>query len=215
VEFDKVIKARRSIRKFKNKMVPEKHIKKLLEAARLAPSGLNLQPWRFAIVKSPAIRRKLSKVTLATYGMEAPVVIVCCLDLQVFKTIQKRVKELQQVAAFAGTVFQGFSAEDFLSGGKLNESSIKANLALNVAISIEHMSLQAVNLGLGTCWIASFDEKEVKRIVGISDRYRIVALLPVGYPAYEPGPRPRLPLDEILIKTYQTENIGEVRDAEV
>ena len=201
MEFDAVIRARRSIRSFKTKPVPDKYIKELLEAARLAPSGLNLQPWRFVVIESPDIREKLSRVTLATYGTAAPVVIVCCMDLEVFQTIQDRVKELQQAGAFSGTFFQGFSAEDFLSGGKLSESSIKASLALNVAISIEHIALQAVNLGLGTCWIASFDEKEVKRIVGIGDRYSVVALLPVGYPAHKPGQRPRLAIDEILIKT--------------
>jgi len=215
VEFGAVIRARRSIRKFQARTVPYECIKELLEAARLAPSGLNLQPWRFAIVTRRAIREKLSRATLATYATKAPVVIVCCMDLEVFTTIQDRVKELQQAGAFSGTCFQGFTSEDFLSGGNLNESSIKANLALNVAISIEHIALQAVNLGLGTCWIASFDEKEVKRIVGISDRYSVVALLPVGYPAYEPEPRPRLSVDEIQIKMYQAENIREARDAKV
>jgi nitroreductase len=201
MEFSEVVRIRRSIRKFRADPVPDIHIQKLLEAARLAPSGLNLQPWRFAIVKSESTRKKLAKATLATYAMEAPVVIICCADMEAFSSLQKRVAELQQVQAFSGTCFQGFAASDFLAGGTLNESAIKANLALQVAIAIEHIALQAVDLGLGTCWIASFDEKEVKRITGISDRYSIVALLPVGYPAYQPGPRPRLSIDELLIAT--------------
>jgi nitroreductase len=206
MEFSRVIRARRSIRKFKPDPVPDTDIKELLEAARLAPSGLNMQPWRFAIVKSRSVREKLSKVTLATYATEAPVIIVCCADLEVFSSIQDRVTELQQAGAFSGTCFQGFTANEFLSGGELSESSIKANLALNVAISIEHIALKAVDLGLGTCWIATFDEKEVKRIVSISDRYSVLALLPVGYPATVPKPRPRLSVDDILIETHHLTN---------
>jgi nitroreductase len=199
MEFVEVIKARRSIRKFKQAPVPDEDIKMLLEAARLAPSGLNVQPWRFAIVKNKSMREKLSGATLATYAMEAPVIIICCADLAAFSSIQNRVSELQKAGAFAGTCFQGYSANDFLAGGTLNESSIKANLALQVAIAIEHLALQAVDRGLGTCWIASFDEKAVKKIVGINDRYSIVALLSVGFPLYQPPPRPRLPIDELLI----------------
>lgn len=199
MEFSEVVKARRSIRKFKSNPVKDEDLKTLLDAARLAPSGLNLQPWRFAIVKTESMRKKLSKATLATYAMEAPVVIVCCADLEAFSSIQNRVSELQQAGAFSGTCFQGYTAENFLAGGKLNEPAIKANLALQVAIAIENMMLQAVDLGLGTCWIASFDEKEVKQITGISDRYSIVALVPVGYSAYQPESRPRLSIAEICI----------------
>ena len=130
MEFSEVIRARRSIRKFKVDPVPDAHIKKLLEAARLAPSGLNLQPWRFAIVKSELTRKKLSKSTLATYAMEAPVVIICCADLEAFSSIRNRVSELQQVGDVSGTCFQGFTANDFLAGGTLNDSPIKANLAV-------------------------------------------------------------------------------------
>lgn len=95
------------------------------------------------------------------------------MDLEVFRTLKDSVPELQQAGAFKDTRFQGFAAEDFLKGGRLNETSIRANLAINVALAIELMMLQAVNLELGTCWISSFDEKAVKKTTGISDRYSI------------------------------------------
>lgn len=211
MEFMEVIKARRSVRKFSQVPVPDEEIEILLDAARLAPSGLNIQPWRFVIVKNKSVREQLSKATLATYAMEAPVLIVCCADLEVLSSIENRVSELQKVGAFSGTCFQGYTAEDFLAGGTLNESSIKANLALQVAIAIEHLALQAVDRGLGTCWIASFNEKQVKKIVGINDRYGIVALLPVGYPLYQPEPRPRLSIEEILITTTENNAGSDVR----
>lgn len=56
---------------------------------------------------------------------------------------------------------------------------------IDVAIALDHMTLAAVELGLGTCWIGAFDESEVKAILGIPSDVRVVALLPLGYP-YDP-----------------------------
>jgi nitroreductase len=61
------------------------------------------------------------------------------------------------------------------------------------------MILQAVEEGLGTCWIGAFDEKKVKEILHIPDNVRVVALLPVGYPSDIPGPKPRKSLAEIVM----------------
>lgn len=70
--------------------------------------------------------------------------------------------------------------------------------AIDVAIALDHMTLAAAALGLGTCWIGAFYEDKVKEILGVPREIRVVALLPLGYPAEEPGPRPRKSLDEVL-----------------
>ncbi|MDM7911866.1 MAG: nitroreductase family protein [Methanotrichaceae archaeon] len=70
--------------------------------------------------------------------------------------------------------------------------------ALDVAIAVDHMTLAAVAEGLGTCWIGAFYEDKVKEILGIPERIRVVALLPLGYPAQAARPTPRKKLDEIL-----------------
>jgi len=54
---------------------------------------------------------------------------------------------------------------------------------IDVAIALDHMTLAAVELGLGTCWIGHFDERKVKEILGIPDEIRVVELMPLGYPA--------------------------------
>ncbi len=69
---------------------------------------------------------------------------------------------------------------------------------VDVTVAVDHMTLQAVEEGLGTCWIGAFDEGEVKRVLGIPDTVRVVALLPVGYPEYVPGPTPRKPRDVLV-----------------
>jgi nitroreductase len=69
---------------------------------------------------------------------------------------------------------------------------------LDVAIAVDHMTLAAVAEGLGTCWIGAFYEDKVKEILGIPEQIRVVALLPMGYPAQVARPTPRKKLDEIL-----------------
>jgi nitroreductase len=70
---------------------------------------------------------------------------------------------------------------------------------IDVAIAIDHMTLAAVELGLGTCWIGAFYEDKVKEVLDIPDEIKVVELLPIGYPAQPPAsPRQRLPLDEIV-----------------
>lgn len=70
---------------------------------------------------------------------------------------------------------------------------------IDVAIAIDHMTLAAVELGLGTCWIGAFYEDQVKKILGIPDSIRVVELLPLGYPA-DPSPKEKVrkPLEQLV-----------------
>ncbi len=72
-----VVKKRRSIRRYRQDPVPEKLIEQVLEAARLAPSGGNRQPWHFVVVRDAETKRRLG---LASWAAEAPVVIVVCTE---------------------------------------------------------------------------------------------------------------------------------------
>ena len=69
---------------------------------------------------------------------------------------------------------------------------------IDVAIAIDHMTLQAVAEGLGTCWIGAFYEDAVKELLGIPKEIRVVELLTVGYPAEPPRRLSRLPLESIV-----------------
>lgn len=70
---------------------------------------------------------------------------------------------------------------------------------IDVAIALDHITLAAVEQGLGTCWIGLFDEQKVKDILGIPEQIRVVELMPLGYPA-DPSVKfkKRLPLSEIV-----------------
>lgn len=71
---------------------------------------------------------------------------------------------------------------------------------IDTAIAVDHMTLQAAEEGLGTCWIGAFDEKKVKKILNIPEDVRVVSLLPLGYPSDIPAPRSRKSLDEIVMR---------------
>ncbi|RLI12644.1 nitroreductase [Candidatus Bathyarchaeota archaeon] len=74
---------------------------------------------------------------------------------------------------------------------------------VDLAIAMQNLILEAWDLGLGTCWIGAFREDEVKRILGIPDEARVVALAPLGYPAEEKDPvTKRKPLEEIVSYNY-------------
>ncbi len=68
---------------------------------------------------------------------------------------------------------------------------------IDVTIAMEHMALQAVAEGLGTCWVGSFYEDQVKAILGIPPAARVVELMTLGYPADTPHAKSRLPLGQI------------------
>lgn len=69
---------------------------------------------------------------------------------------------------------------------------------IDVSIALEHISLQAAELGLGTCWIGSFETEKVREILSIPKNVAIIELMALGYPA-EPGKQnTRLPVEEIL-----------------
>jgi nitroreductase len=70
--------------------------------------------------------------------------------------------------------------------------------AVDLAIAVDHITLQAVELGLGTCWIGAFYQDEVKKILQIPDEYKVVALLPVGYPATKGDFKNRKSVNEIV-----------------
>lgn len=196
------IKRRRSIRRFKNVQIPGEHIERLIEAARLAPSGSNVQPWRFMIVKDEALKRHLRDACFnQKFVEEAPVVIVCCGDLYAWKKARMRSKEILNRGDIR------LSEESTKALKERAEKAASADITervpsafLNVAIAIEHIVLEAVELGLGSCWVRLFDEDKVRDILKLPRSSCVVAILPIGVPDEEPEPRPRLPSSAIRLQ---------------
>ncbi len=188
------IRKRRSIRRFKTTPLSEQQIERLIEAARLAPSGCNVQPWRFIIVKDKELKHGLHEASFNQKFIEdAPIVIVCCGDLLSWKKTREHTQEVLN----RGDVSLSKECENALMD-RVNRAILAEmhertpSTLLNVAIAIEHVVLEAVELGLGSCWVRLFDEKKIRQLLDLPEHLCVVALLPVGVPDEEPKPRPRL-----------------------
>lgn len=202
MELIDIINNRRSIRKFKPDLVSDEMINELLNASRLAPSGGNCQPWRFIVVKDSASKERLSKVIPQPFVARAPVIIVVCVDHMAMSGdyMRKRAEELFRARSFFAAPNTNFDLSDYSKKRPVGPAIDAAYLNLNVAIAIDHLTLRAVDLGLGACWVMQFDNEKAKGILSLEDRYEPFVLLPVGFPDQMPKPRPRLALEDILIK---------------
>lgn len=200
MELTNAIKLRRSIRKFKSDPIPDAYINELIEAARLAPSATNVQPWRFIIVKSEDAMKKLAGCTPLPFVTQAPIVLICCVDYTSLDARAERVKELQEAGAFAGTPLDNPDTTNYLKRNQMDETASKAYMNMNAAIAIEHVLLRATDLGLGSCWVMMFSQRKLREAFSIEDRYTPFSLIPIGYSDQEPEQRPRIPFEEIVIK---------------
>ncbi len=200
LELMQAMQARRSIRKFKSDPVPQEYVSQLIEAARLAPSGTNLQPTRFVVVQSEKARAALNEATPLPFVTKAPLVLACCVDTDSLAGLGTRIGELKEAGAFVDTPLDKADSEGYSKRTQMDKTTAQAYLRLNAAIAIDHITLRAIDLGLGTCWIMMFDQAKAKQALQLGDNYHVVALLPVGYPDQAPAARPRLSLDELIIK---------------
>ncbi len=156
-----LVRRRRSCRSYAETQVPDELIRNSLEAARLAPSACNKQPWRFIIVKDCELRRKICSDGLLPgipmpWLEKAPVIIVLCAETSLV------------THAIAPMI-----------------SKVQYHL-IDIGIAGEHFVLEAEAQGLGTCWIGWFREKAVRKILGLPRSCQVLSLISLGYPA-EPG----------------------------
>jgi nitroreductase len=174
------IKNRRSIRKYKSDPVDGKTVESVLEAARLAPSWANTQCWRFIVVRDNNTKAQIAETIVANPSLgsnpalnaikTAPVLIIACAEM--------------------GTsgCFQGQTATDKGNGWMM----------FDVALAMENLVLAATSLGLGTVHVGLFDAQKVASILGVTDKFCVVEMTPLGYPEFQPNPRPRKELSEIV-----------------
>ncbi|MBE7720660.1 MAG: nitroreductase [Lacrimispora celerecrescens] len=172
----KQIENRRSVRKYLDKKVEKEKLVKLLESARLAPSGSNTQPWTFLIIELEETKEKLSIADHhQKWMMTAPIFIVCVADIRCRISMETKVR--------------------------LDERSPEQELKQiirDTAIAMEHILLEAEHLGLATCWTAWFEQDAVRPILNIPDDKYVCGIITLGYGDETPKQRPRKAMDEIV-----------------
>lgn len=165
-----LILKRQSDRNYDARPVAPEQILQCLEAARLAPSACNSQPWKFVVADEPNLVKEIGNAA-ASLGMNAfakqvPVIVAVVL-------------EKMNLTARIGSVI------------KDKEYSL-----LDIGIAVEHFCLQAAELELGTCIMGWFDEKKVKKLLGVKGK-RIPLLIALGHPAGPTRKKTRKTLEEM------------------
>ena len=162
------INERRSIRAFTDEKVSEKDVERLIDAARWAPSAGNTQPLELVVVKDKEMKRKLSEAALNQTFIQKAPVVIV-------------------VCADLNRSSRGYG-----SRGKHLYS------LQDTAAATENILLAAQELGLATCWVGAFREKEVAKAVKAPKNVKPVAIVPVGYPAERPVAPQKRSVNEIV-----------------
>ena len=208
------IKKRQSVRRFKEGDIPEEDLLEMLEAARLAPSGKNLQNWHYIVIKNrdvrnriaDAVRRKNEEICLRMDAIDkvkgdrfrkfaknftlfftgAPVLMVV-------------MTETYHPSGWHELEFIG-SSEEILHG--LDTKGSPGSQSLGA--SIENLYLRAIDMGYGMCWItsANYASEEVEKIVrdelGFEkEGYYMGCLIALGVPEDDPKSPPKKKLEDI------------------
>jgi len=152
-----LIRNRRSVRRYLDKPVEREKVLACLEAARLAPSAENVQPWRFLVVDDPEVKQRFAAAafsgiySFSRFAAKAPVLIVI-------------LARPDLLANHIGKHIQDISF-----------------YLIDVGIAGEHLALQAEELGLGTCWIGWFNTRRTRKFFHIPRPFKIVSMMALGY----------------------------------
>lgn len=174
MNFEELVQKRRSVRRYSDRPVAKEDILKCLEAARLAPSACNSQPWHFIVIDEPGLRERVAErifsglYSMNKFAKEAPVLVA---------VVSEKMKFLASVGS------QVRDTRYFLT---------------DIGIACEHLILQAEELGIGSCWMGWFDEKALKDEMKIPQNKKIDIVIALGFPAEEKiVPKTRKSLEEI------------------
>ncbi|MCX5705478.1 MAG: nitroreductase family protein [Candidatus Omnitrophica bacterium] len=156
--FLELVNRRRSTRKYTSRPVPKEAMTRCLEAARLAPSACNSQPWHFIVVDDEALKNKLADAAFSgmysmnSFAKSAPAFVVVTRD---------RSKYFATIAGYFRGIRYSF---------------------IDIGIACEHFILQAEEDGIGTCWLGWFNERAVRKLLGIPGNKKADIMICMGYP---------------------------------
>jgi nitroreductase/dihydropteridine reductase len=198
MEFKSLIDQRYAAKAFQAKTVPDDTMQELLEMIRLAPSGLNIQPWRIKVVADAD-----TKAALLAAAPDEPQ-IGGCSHLLVFCANTDWAAQ----SAFLGKTMKEKTIPDRVYGIVMGIAAEMATepadelyawIVGNVYMAATYGLLGATALGLATCPMTHFPAAEFSRILGLPAEVKPVLLVAVGYAADEPKPKWRYPLSDILL----------------
>jgi nitroreductase len=197
MDFFETVRKRRSIRHYGDQPVAQEDILTMLDAAILAPSATNEQPWRFIVIRDKALKEGMRDVINAVIET-----VIASVDN---KSRQKRLADMQLYSThFASApVAIAVLARPWVGGGYAPPtSSAPRDLALlSVAMAIAHLQLAATALGYNSCFAsgpAEFAREELEAMLGVEQPWFLVGMVSLGKAAKPPRERPpRKPVAEV------------------
>jgi nitroreductase len=175
-----VIEQRRATPSFDSTPIPDADLKKILEAGLHAPSGYNLQPWRFIVVRTPEQRRRLRGASFNQAKVEeASVVIVACGDKDGWRTDLDEMIRMGREAGMTESYAEQarVNIPEYLG----NHPNLTAWLNRHVMIALTHMMLMAEAMGYDTAPMEGFEPDKVAEVLRLPLSYEVVALLGIGH----------------------------------
>jgi nitroreductase len=175
-----VIEERRAAPSFDGTPIPDADLKKILEAGLKMPSGYNLQPWRFVVVRTPEGRRRLRA---ASYNQakveEASAMIVACGDKDGWRTDMDEMIRMGREQGMTENYAEGArqSIPEFLG----NNPNLTAWLNRHVMLAFSGMLLMAEALGYDTAPMEGYEADKVCQVLNLPISYEVVALLAIGH----------------------------------
>jgi nitroreductase len=161
MEFWDVLESRRSIREFDTEReVSAEDVEKLLNAALLAPTAGDRQPWHFSVIRDPKTKKAVAQYALRQeFIANAPVMII-------------------------------ISGEPERSGARWGQVMADLHTVQDTSAAAMNILLAATDLGLASCWVSALREDELRQVLELSEAFRPLVILPIGYPIKRPGERP-------------------------
>ena len=189
---------RRSIRKYQDREVPTEYIEQLIDAARMAPSAKNRQPWKYIVYTGDGKQKLTDAMAKGIEREESGEAKFP--DFRYGIADAKNKVRVMREAPGVIVVLNTNVKSPFIpvkEDGRIVEQCD----ALSIGASIQNMLLRAQELGLGTLWIANtcFAYPELETYINTTDQ--IISAVAVGYPDEAPGQRPRKKIEEIMVKT--------------
>ncbi len=192
--------------RFSGREITEECLARVMEAG-LAPSGWNIHPWRWIVVREAAARKFLEAATSTRAPLSsAPVILISLADTLAWKSAPQHLEEA--IATRKISVEEGREAlrrvREYYSSSP--DTAKRAALA-NAFFAAHQVLWQAAAFDLSAYWVAEFDENKVKTYFHVPDHFLVATILPIGYP--EPTEAPQAPKTALRTPVYK-EKFGEV-----
>jgi nitroreductase/ketosteroid isomerase-like protein len=182
------LKGRRTVRKFKPDPVPEDHLRKILDAARFAPTAGNEQPWTFLVVRNREKLDRLAEEALSWF-----------LAARIERNASQKSSPAEE-ARFREAIKNALSAPVYVAVLVDSQSRYPAYIMTDGALAAGYLMIAARALGYGTGFFTTFfPEDRMRAFFNIPDRYKLVCFTPVGLPENWPATPPKKPLDSIVV----------------